>query len=151
MTALVRTVLTQNAALKARIEAIAERSDTSIADFDRRLSLAEAKGGMAAAMGAAAAESAPSAAPASARTAKITSLTVQASAPADAAQQPARRYTVRAASPGLAMLAEVDRSGSDGAQLQIHVGDDVPGFGRVTGIAQRGAAWVVQTTHGTIQ
>ena len=35
--------------------------------------------------------------------------------------------------------------------LQIAVGDTVPGYGKVTDIAQHGTAWVVQTEHSAIQ
>ena len=63
----------------------------------------------------------------------------------------AKRYRVQAASPGLALLAEVDRGGGDGAQLQILVGDTIPGYGKVAAIGQRGTAWVVTTEHGDIQ
>jgi hypothetical protein len=49
------------------------------------------------------------------------------------------------------MLAEIDRSGDEGAQLQVAVGQSVPGYGRVKSIAQRGTAWVIQTEQGAIQ
>ena len=64
---------------------------------------------------------------------------------------PPKRYRVQAASPGLALLAEIDRGGGDGAQLQVLVGDTVPGYGKITSIGQRGTAWVVTTEHGNIQ
>ena len=64
---------------------------------------------------------------------------------------PAKRYRVQAASPGLALLAEIDRGGGDGAQLEVLVGDTVPGYGKITSIGQRGTAWVVTTEHGNIQ
>jgi len=64
---------------------------------------------------------------------------------------PARRYRVQAASPGLAMLAEIDRGGGDGAQLQVTVGDSIPGYGKIKSIAQRGTSWVVTTANGAIQ
>ena len=60
------------------------------------------------------------------------------------AAPPAARYRVQAASPGLAMLSEIDRSGDDVLPLQVAVGN-VPGYGRVTKISQRGSEWVVQT------
>ena len=60
----------------------------------------------------------------------------------------APRYRVTAASPGLAMLSLLDRSGGEGSQLQVAVGDQVPGYGRVTAIQQRGSAWIVQTDKG---
>ncbi len=62
-----------------------------------------------------------------------------------------RRYKVQAASPGLAMLSELDRSGGEGSQLQVGVGDQVPGYGRVSAIQQRGSTWLVQTDRGAIQ
>ena len=58
------------------------------------------------------------------------------------------RYRVTAASPGLAMLSLLDRSGGEGSQLQVAVGDPVPGYGRVTAIQQRGSSWIVQTDKG---
>ena len=61
------------------------------------------------------------------------------------------RYRVQAASPGLAMLAEVDRGGGEGAQFEVLVGDRIPGYGKVLSIGQRGTAWVVATDHGDIQ
>jgi len=64
---------------------------------------------------------------------------------------PAKRYRVQAASPGLALLAEIDRGGGDGAQLEVLVGDTIPGYGKITAIGQRGTAWVVTTEHGNIQ
>jgi hypothetical protein len=49
------------------------------------------------------------------------------------------------------MLGEIDRSGDDGAPLQIGVGSQVPGYGKVKSIDQRGTTWVVQTENGPIQ
>jgi hypothetical protein len=66
-------------------------------------------------------------------------------------QGAARRYRVQAASPGLALLAEIDRGGGEGAQLEVLVGDKIPGYGKITSIGKRGIAWVVATEHGTIQ
>jgi len=48
----------------------------------------------------------------------------------------------------LAMLSLLDRSGGEGSQLQIQIGDQVPGYGRVTAIQQRGSGWIVQTDKG---
>jgi hypothetical protein len=58
---------------------------------------------------------------------------------------------VQAASPGLAMLAEVDRTGDVGNLLQVSIGDEVPGYGKVKSIAQQGAAWVLTAERGTIR
>ncbi|MBO0709976.1 MAG: hypothetical protein J2P47_01725 [Acetobacteraceae bacterium] len=51
----------------------------------------------------------------------------------------------------MAMLTEVERGGGDGAQLQITVGDMIPGWGKVKAVAQRGTSWVVSTEHGVIE
>ena len=58
-----------------------------------------------------------------------TSLPTTAVVPADG--DAGKKYRLQAASPGLAMLAEVDRGGGEGAQIQVAVGDTVPGYGRV--------------------
>ncbi len=59
-----------------------------------------------------------------------------------------RPYEIRAASPGVAVLGTLDGTP---AVVEIAVGDQVPGYGRVNAIAQRGSAWAVQCEHGTIQ
>ena len=61
------------------------------------------------------------------------------------------RYHVQAASPGLAMLSELDPSGGEEAQVPVAPGDNLPGYGNVISIAQRGSSWVVGTQHGLIQ
>ena len=61
------------------------------------------------------------------------------------------RYRVQAASPGLAMLADMDRGGEESKPIQVSVGGQLPGFGRVIKISQHGTSWVVQTEKGAIQ
>ena len=162
---LIRDMRAENSALKARVESTADRFDTAVGDFDRRLALAEAKGALNAAMGAEA-----SVHVSAGHAAGIASTDVQgasgvggrsrSSAPPAAVQivpaaasdtaAPAgvARYRVTAASPGLAMLALLDRSGGEGSQIQVAVGDQVSGYGRVTAIQQRGSSWIVQTDKG---
>ena len=48
---IIRDMRAENAALKARVESTADRFDMAVADFDRRLALAEARGALTAAMG----------------------------------------------------------------------------------------------------
>ncbi|WP_161993578.1 hypothetical protein [Muricoccus nepalensis] len=135
--------------LQADLAATKERLEAATADFGRRLSLAEARGAINAAMGAAAPPS--PAQPSVPQTA--TPIAVRASSPAAPAANDGvrRRYRVQAASPGLAMLSEVDRTGETGSQLQVAVGDDVPGYGKITAIAQQGSSWVVRAERGSIQ
>ena len=157
---IMRDLRAQNAALRASVQASTEKLDGAVADFERRLALAEARGALNAAMGAD-----PGAAPATPATTVPAPRTVHLSGgattqPAGAQAQvgagtaPAsglRRYKVQAASPGLAMLSELDRSGGEGSQMQVGVGDQVPGYGKVTAIQQRGPTWLVQTDRGAIQ
>jgi hypothetical protein len=49
------------------------------------------------------------------------------------------------------MLSALDASGGEEQQLPVAPGDNVPGWGKVVSISQRGATWVVKTDHGLIQ
>jgi hypothetical protein len=133
-----------------------------LSDFERRLSLGEARRAIdsAKAVGSDPADETasispsaslpalkPAGAPGKAQKANGAKTTV-ATAPEPDAR---KRYRVQAASPTLAMLAEIDRTGDDGAPLQIGIGADVPGYGKVKSIGQRGTSWVVETESGSIQ
>ena len=124
-----------------------------IDDFQRRLTFAEAERSVAKASGVAA-EPAPTAPtiPVSEPATTVvrpTLVVARAALPADP-NQPVQRYRVQAASPGLAMLAAIDRAGDESAQLQVALGDTVPGYGRVKAVVQQGTTWVVKTERGTI-
>ena len=164
---LLRNQRAENAQLREDVQQMRERLDTQLNDYARRLALAEARGAVSAAMGA----GAPTASsPTAVTPASITVMTpmprpagavprgartaaaMPSTSPAPTATQDApRRYRVQAASPGLAMLAEVDRTGDAGNLLQVSIGDDVPGYGKVKSIAQQGAAWVLTAERGTIR
>jgi hypothetical protein len=117
---LVKDLRTQNAALRADIVRRSEQNRTRLADFERRLNLAEAQ----AAIRAASVDPEAPAPPVAPVVPAVAAAPISA-APADTSQ---RRYRVRAASPGMAMLAEQGRGGGDGAQIQVLVGDIVPGW-----------------------
>ena len=167
---LLRNQRAENAQLREDVQQMRERLDTQLNDYARRLSLAEARGAINAAMGAGTPAAMPSTNPGSVMPASITVLApvpvgaggasrgprattpiLAASLAPVAAQDAPRRYRVQAASPGLAMLAEVDRTGDAGNLLQVSIGDDVPGYGKVKSIAQQGAAWVLTAERGTIR
>jgi hypothetical protein len=74
-----------------------------------------------------------------------------APAPAPPLVRSVKDYSIQAASPGLAMLSTVGLNGTDTTSIQLSVGDEVPGVGRVKKILQRGTNWVVETDHGVIQ
>ena len=156
---LIRNQRIENAQLKADLAQMRSRLDTQLGDYDRRLSLAEARGAISAAMGAGSSPS-PSTAATPTQTTSVTPTLVvtpvnhqikAGTTPSPVVSETARRYRVQAASPGLAMLAEVDRTGDIGNLLQVSIGDDVPGFGKVKSITQQGAAWVLTAERGTIR
>jgi hypothetical protein len=154
--AMVRDLRAQDAQLRTDFGKAAADNAARIADFERRLALAEARHAVSAAQEAAA-ELPPSTSasaspkPSSPAPAVPVQLTRAETVVGGPDQGAVKRYRVQAASPGLALLAEIDRGGGDGAQRQVLVGDTIPGYGRIKAIGQRGTAWVVETEHGNIQ
>ena len=146
MAAIVHDLREQEAQLRGDLQKTTADATTRLADFERRIALAEARSAVSAARDAGTAPPTPGTTPA-----KPVVLTRPEAALPVSAGGPAKRYHVQAASPGLALLAEVDRGGGDGAQMQVTVGEFVPGYGKVTSIAQKGTGWVVTTEHGVIQ
>jgi hypothetical protein len=61
-----------------------------------------------------------------------------------------RNYRIQAASPGLAMLSAID-GGPDDRPVEIAIGTDLPGYGKVRSIEQHGQAWVVKADRGSIE
>jgi hypothetical protein len=171
MAAMVRDLRGQQTQLRADFGKAAADNAAHLADFERRLALAEARHALSVAQTAgdlpaslppgsasgpageapgAPGSSARQAGSASTITAPVAVTPVAAALPGSD-KGPAKRYRVQAASPGLALLAEIDRGGGGGAQLEVLVGDTIPGYGKITSIGQRGTAWVVTTEHGNIQ
>jgi hypothetical protein len=171
--AIVKDLREQEGQLRADFGKAATENAARLADFERRLVLAEARHAVAAAREA---EQSPHASPTDqvrapeAHGAGSSPATSAFGSPPATPAQPGpvqltraevasggtdhglvRRYRVQAASPGLALLAEIDRGGGDGAQRQVLVGDTIPGYGRIKAIGQRGTAWVVETEQGNIQ
>ena len=157
---LVKDLKAQDAALRADYTKQLAESQARLADFERRINLAEAHAAIRSAS--AAVVDTPSAPPslanppANVEPAIVRQISATAAAPATyIAPAPGpvtpKRYRLRAASPGLAMLAEEARGGGDGAQIQVSVGDIVPGWGVVKSVAQKGSNWVVNTEHGAIE
>lgn len=148
----------QNAQLRIDLGKSAADTAAHLRDYERRLVMAEAKRALSAA--GEAADDAPPPAPtqslADAPLPATKAIPVSMVRPAavvtvSAGMATPKAYHVQAASPGLALLAEVDRGGGEGAQRQVVVGDSIPDYGRVKSIAQKGTAWVVTTEHGLIQ
>jgi hypothetical protein len=157
MATVVKDLRKQQAQLRSDLAKSSTETSARLADYERRLALAEARSAVDALDGAAAKPVAAVNDPASSTSKAVpTPFPVSSARPFAVVPSPLvpaapKLYRVQAASPGLALLAQVDRGGGDGAQMQVVVGDTVPDYGRVTSIAQKGTAWVVTTEHGPIQ
>ena len=153
LAALIRDQKLAIAELRTDVAKAGADGSARIEDFQRRLTLVEARKALVGAEDASV-ESRPPAEPAA--TATLSPATVRpvlavARTPSvAAADSDPPKYRVQAASPGLAMLAEVDRGGGDGAQVQVTVGDELQGYGKVKSVSQRGTNWVVMTEKGVI-
>jgi hypothetical protein len=152
---MVKEQKTELAALKGELHAFSALVQARFDDSDRRLSLGEAARAV---DGAKAASTQTPAVTASIsegpgigpkRVAPGVKGSPSPSAAASAVEEP-KRYRVQAASPQLAMLAEVGIPGDQTPPLQVSPGAKIPGFGKVLRIVQRGADWVVETEHGVI-
>jgi hypothetical protein len=147
---LVRDQKTEIVSLRSEVTELSANTKSQLTDFDRRLSMAEAKGAIAAAMGAG--ETRGTAVASIAATPPVPAPSGRKAAPASYVPAPAplkhavSDYHIQAASPDLAML-----SVAGGASIQVGVGDDVPGIGQVKSIVQNGTSWQVQTDHGVIK
>ncbi len=154
---MVSDLKSQGAALRADFAKTTADNQARLADFARRIALTEAIKAVAVAQHAS--DPAANATPAVADplpghpAAVLTPVAVTRPdvAVPSTAPQDAKRYRVQAASPGLALLTEIARGGGDGAQIQLTVGDTIPGWGKVKSVSQRGTSWVVSTDKGVIE
>jgi hypothetical protein len=157
MAAMVKDLRKQQAQLRTDLGRSSTDTSARLTDFERRLAFAEARNAVTAADTATddtAAKPSSLASDASPTVPRVTPVSLTrpvAVVPSPLVSSGPKTYRVQAASPGLALLAQVDRGGGDGAQIQVVVGDNVPDYGRVKSIAQKGTAWVVSTEHGAIQ
>ena len=144
---LVKDERQQIANLRSDQQGLRQGVDARLADYERRLSLAEAASAVHAAnANAESAVAAASATPTSPPSGSATPVTVLPAATAAVALG-SRQYRIQAASPRLAMLQDV----TDGTQVSIAPGDALPGYGKVTSISQYGTSWRVTTDHGTVR
>jgi hypothetical protein len=150
-----RTDEIRQAVLAGQVQQLTLLVSGKMADYDRRLSMLEAQTAVSGAVQAAssttvstAIATAPAPAPATSQSeaapapSAASPTTVPSSAPATPVQ-----YQVQAASSGLAMLS----APGGGQPIEVQTGDTIPGYGKVLGVVQQGASWVVQTQSGNIQ
>ena len=154
MASMVKDLKKQNAQLRADFGKSTADTSAHLRDYERRLALAEAKNAVSAANDSGSEQVMQQTVAEPLSPVKPTPISLTraiAIVPAPAGSTAVKLYRVQAASPGLALLAQVDRGGGEGAQIQVTVGDTVPDYGRVKSISQKGTAWVVATEHGPIQ
>jgi hypothetical protein len=157
LSAVTKTVGDEIKALKAEQKKLVEATGGKLADFERRLSIGEARRALDGAKAVVTEASLPGEAGGAGEAALSPPKPLLAPGkhagpkPEKASVETALHYRVRAASPGLAMLAAVEETGDESKPVQVGVGGEVPGYGRVKKIAQRGLAWVVETEKGEIR
>jgi hypothetical protein len=134
--------------LQDQVRTESASSENKFADLTRRVSMSESKSAVAAAERA---NISQAAAEGSAATA---SAGVEGQAQGGrmkvAGGDQKRSYRIQAASPGLAMLSAIDGSPDD-RPLEVAIGTDLPGYGKVRSIEQHGQAWVVKADRGSIE
>jgi hypothetical protein len=143
--ALVTRLTGQLKDLEDEMRTLSAGSEEKFADLTRRVALGEANRSVTSAEAASASPPAPSQDKSEASGPKPEKTPMKV-AGADAK----RSYRIQAASPGLAMLSTTD-GGADERPLQVEIGTDVPGYGKVRSIEQHGEAWVVKAERGAIQ
>ena len=134
--------------LQDQVRTVSAGSEEKLADLTRRVSMSELKSAVAAAERANVSQAA---AEGSAATA---SAGVEGQAQGVrmkvAGVDQKRNYRIQAASPGLAMLSAID-GGPDDRPVEVAIGTDLPGYGKVRSIEQHGQAWVVKADRGSIE
>ena len=134
--------------LQDQVRTLSAGAQEKLADLTRRVSMSESKSAVAAAERANVSQAA---AEASAATA---SAGVEGQAQGVrmkvAGVDQKRNYRIQAASPGLAMLSVID-GGPDDRPIEVAIGTDLPGYGKVRSIEQHGQAWVVKADRGSIE
>jgi hypothetical protein len=145
--ALVTRLTGQVKDLQDKVQTDSTGSDEKFADLTRRVALGEANRAVASAENAG---SAGSAAQAREKGSADGSEAQERPRMKVSAADVKRTYRIQAASPGLAMLAAVDGSPDD-RPVEVAIGTELPGYGKVVSIEQHGEAWVVKADRGSIE
>ena len=134
--------------LEGQVQTESAGSEAKLADLTRRVSMSESKSAVAAAERANVSQGAAEGLAATA------SAGVEGQAEGVrmkvAGVDQKRNYRIQAASPGLAMLSAID-GGPDDRPVEVAIGTDLPGYGKVRSIEQHGQAWVVKADRGSIE
>jgi hypothetical protein len=142
--ALVTRLTGQVKDLQDKVQTLSTGADEKFADLTRRVALGEANRAVASAESGGLAAQAQEKGPAAGSEAQERTRVKVAAADVK------HNYRIQAASPGLAMLTAVDGSPDD-RPVEVAIGTELPGYGRVLSIEQHGQAWVVKADHGSIE
>ena len=145
--ALVTRLTGQVKDLQDKVQTLSTGAEEKFADLTRRVALGEANRAVASAENAG---SAASAAQAQEKGSADGSEAQERTRMKVAAADVKRNYRIQAASPGLAMLTAVDGSPDD-RPVEVAIGTELPGYGKVLSIEQHGQAWVVKADRGSIE
>ena len=145
--ALVTRLTGQVKDLQDKVQTLSTGADEKFADLTRRVALGEANRAVASAENAG---SAGSAAQAQEKGSADGSEAQERTRMKVAAAEVKHNYRIQAASPGLAMLTAVDGSPDD-RPVEVAIGTELPGYGKVRSIEQHGEAWVVKADRGSIE
>ncbi len=144
--ALVTRLTGQVKDLQDKVQTLSTGAEEKFADLTRRVALGEANRAVASAENAGSAAQAQAQEKGSADGSGAQDRMPMKVAAADVK----RKYRIQAASPGLAMLAAVDGSPDD-RPVEVAIGTELPGYGKVMSIEQHGEAWVVKADRGSIE
>jgi len=147
LAAIVTRLIGQVKDLQGQVQTESAGSEAKFADLTRRVSLSESKSAVAAAERANVSQAAE--APAASASAGVEGQAQGVRMKITGVDQK-RKYRIQAASPGLAMLSAID-GGPDDRPVEVAIGTDLPGYGKVRSIEQHGQAWVVKTDRGSIE
>ena len=134
--------------LQDKVRTLSASSEGKLADLTRRVSMSESKSAVAAAERANVSQATAEGAAATASAGVDGQAQDMRMRVAGVDQK--RNYRIQAASPGLAMLSAID-GGPDDRPIEISIGTDLPGYGKVRSIEQHGQAWVVKADRGSIE
>lgn len=145
VSALLSDSLKAQIALRREVGQLQADLRSAQADANSRIAFLEAKVSMAATQSVAAGAGAPPIAATSAAGPQR-----PAAAPAQRSANAATTYRITGAANNLAYLVAVNPAPGQPPAVEAKPGSDVPGFGKVLSITQKGMAWEILTERGTI-
>ena len=143
LSAITRENLQQQIQTRKQMEQAIAALQEKVSDLEQRLTFAEARTGFQAAVGVAAGD-------ARGTTPRTGPAQAPQQQPSQRAAGPAPSYVIRAASTGMAALTIDNTPPGQPNKVEVFVGDDLPGYGKVIKIEQKGTAWQLVAERGVV-